>query len=131
MLFCRRLVGTLCVSPLENTQICRVQACVKSVDDVLDPPFNLDNVLPDNKMRELEQTLREVMLEDAELDSSRSDEEAKKFVDAHAAVKDSRFELQIPLKAGIEELPDNKVMAEKHLDSLRKKAIKDKDFLIR
>ena len=35
--------------------------CVKSVDDVLDPPFNLDNVLPD-KMRELEQALRQHFL---------------------------------------------------------------------
>ena len=52
------------------------------------------------------------MLEDAELDSSRSDEEAKKFVDAYAAVKDFCFELRIPLKAGIEELPDNRVVAE-------------------
>ena len=72
------------------------------------------------------------MSEDVELDSSRSDKEAKKFVDAHAAVTDSRFELRIPVKAGIEELPDNRVMAEKHLDSLRKRAIKDEswcDFL--
>ena len=74
------------------------------------------------------------MLEDAELDSSRSEKKAKRLVDAHAAVKNSRFKLRITLKAGIEELPDNRVMAEKRLDSLRKRAIKDKtwrDFLIR
>ena len=73
------------------------------------------------------------MLENAELDSSKSDKEAKKFVEAHAAVKDSRFELRIPLKAGIEELLDNRVKAEKRLDSLRKRAMKDenwRDFLI-
>ena len=71
------------------------------------------------------------MLEDAELKSSRSDKKAKKFVDAHAAVKDSCFKLRISLKAGIEELPDNRVMAEKHFDSFRKKAMKDEDFLFR
>ena len=73
------------------------------------------------------------MLEDAELDSSWSDKKAKKFAYAHAAVKDSCFELRIPLKAKIEQLPDNRVMAEQRLDSLRKRAIKDeswRDFLI-
>ena len=83
--------------PLENTpvKICQVQARAKSVDNVSDPPFNPDIVSRNNKIRKLEQALREVMLEDTELDSSRSDKKAKKFVDAHAAVKDSHFELQI------------------------------------
>ena len=109
------------VSQLENAQdkICPVQTCVKSVDDVLDPPFNPNIVSRDNEIRELEQALREVMMEDAELDSFRSDKQANMFVDAHAAAfKDSRFELRIPLKAEIEELPDNRVMAGKLLDIL-------------
>ena len=40
------------VSPLENTpiKICRLQACFKSVDDVLDPPFNPNIVSRDNKI---------------------------------------------------------------------------------
>ena len=40
------------VSPLENApvKICRVQACVKTVDGALDPPFNPDIVSLDNKM---------------------------------------------------------------------------------
>ena len=103
------------VFPLENTpvKICRVQACVKRVDDVLDPPFNADIVSRDNKIRELEQALREVMLEDAELDSSSSDKEAKSLLmHMQLIVKDYCFELRISLKAGIEELPDNRVMAE-------------------
>ena len=43
------------VSPPENTsaKICRVQACVKSANDVLDSPFNHDIVSRDNKIREL------------------------------------------------------------------------------
>ena len=102
----------------------------------MDSPFNPDivSLSRDNKIREHEQGLREVMLEDAELDSFRSDMETKRIVDAHAAVKDSRFELRIPLKAEIEELPDNRVTAEKCLDSLRKRAIKNEswcEFLIR
>ena len=115
------------ISPLKNTpvKICRVPACVKSVDNVLDPTINLDIVSRDNKIREIEQALREVVLEDAELDSSRSDYEAKKFVDVHAAVKDFRFELRISLKAEIKELPDNKVKEENRLDSRRKRAMKD------
>ena len=43
------------VSPLENTpvKICRVQACVKSVNNVLNPSFNQDIVSRDNNIREL------------------------------------------------------------------------------
>ena len=62
------------------------------------------------------------MLEDAELDDSRSDKETKKFVDEQTGVKNSRYELRIPLKTGIEKLPDNRIMAEKRLYNLKKLA---------
>ena len=73
------------------------------------------------------------MLEVAELDSSSNVKEAKKFVDAQTAVNDSRYQLRIPLKPGITKLPHNRVIAEKRLDNLRKRAIKDeswRDFLV-
>ena len=43
-------------------------------------------------------------------------------------VKDSRFEIPVPLKEGVAALPNNLAVAQSHLEILRKKAMKDDDF---
>ena len=119
------------LSPLQATpvKVCRVHACVDKVKELAGNP---EIVSRDHKIKELEQALKEVMLQDAELDSSRSDKEARKFVEAHSVVKDSRFEIPVPLKAGVEAIPDNIALAQRRLYSLKKRAMKDeslRDFL--
>ena len=55
--------------------------------------------------------LRDVALQDTKLDSSWSDKEARKFVEEHIAVKEDRYEIPVPLKKGVDTMPDNLVMA--------------------
>ena len=50
-------------------------------------------VFRDNYIRELEQALKDLNLQDAEVDSSRSDKEAKEFVETHTVVNNSQFEI--------------------------------------
>ena len=50
----------------------------------------------DNRIRELEQTLKDVTLQDAEIDCSRSDKEARQLVESNVIVKDSRLEIPGP-----------------------------------
>ena len=40
-------------------------------------------------------------------------------------VKESRFEIPLPLKTGVVAIPDNMVVAKNRLENLRKKALKD------
>ena len=47
----------------------------------------------DDCIRELEQALKDLNLQDAEVDRSRSDKEAKEFVKTHTVVSNSRFEM--------------------------------------
>ena len=75
----------------------------------------------DDCIREFKQTLRDVNFQDAKVDSSRSDNE--EFVENHTVVKDFWFEVSVPLKTGVEAMPDNLVLAQKRLDSLRKNAM--------
>ena len=42
-------------------------------------------------------------------------------------VNDSRFEIPVPLKEGVEALPNNLAVAQSCLEILRKKAVKDDD----
>ena len=43
-------------------------------------------------------------------------------------VKDSKFEIPVPLKEGVEVLPNNLAVAQSRLEILRKKAMKDDDL---
>ena len=47
----------------------------------------------DDCIRELEQALKDLNLQDAEVDRSRSDKEAKEFVEIHIVVNNSQFEI--------------------------------------
>ena len=76
----------------------------------------------------MEQALRDVTLQDAKIESSRSDKEKRKFVEAHVVVKDSRFEIPVPLKTGVVAIPDNMAVAKNRLENLKKKALKDTDL---
>ena len=76
----------------------------------------------------MEQALRDVTLQHAKIESSRSDKEARKFVEVHVVVKDSRFKIPVPLKTGVVAIPDNMAVAKNRLENLKKKALKDTDF---
>ena len=87
-----------------------------------------EQVARDNRIRELEQALKDVTLQDAEIDCSRIDKEARQLVESNVIVKDSRFEIPVPLKEGVEALPNNLAVAQSRLEILRKKAMKDDDL---
>ena len=87
---------------LENLKVCGVQTSSDLSGEVL---LNQEIVSRDEKISELEQALRDVTLQDAKIESSRSDKEARKFVVAHVVVKDSRFEIPVPLKTGVVAIP--------------------------
>ena len=76
----------------------------------------------------MEQALRDVRLQDARIKSSRSDKEARKSVDAHVVVKNSRFEIPVPLKTGVVAIPDNMAVAKNRLENLKNKALKVTDL---
>ena len=115
------------VSPLEkeSVKVCRVKA---DVDLDVETPLNQELVWRDDRIRELEEALRDVNLQDLKMDSSRADKEVKQFVETHTVVKNSRFTIPIPLKSCVEALPNNLNVAQKRLNSLRKKALKDEDL---
>ena len=102
-------------SPLkkQNVKVCRVQTSSDLSNEVL---LNHEIVSRDEKISELEQALRDVTLQDAKIESSRSDKEARKFVKAHLVVKDSRYEIPIPLKIGVLAIPDNMAAAKKSFE---------------
>ena len=62
------------------------------------------------------------------IESSRSDKKARKFIEAHVDVKDSRFEIPVTLKTGVVAIPDNMAVAKNRLENLKKKAFKDTDL---
>ena len=78
----------------------------------------------DARMWKLEQVLGDVNLQDAEVDSSRSNNEAKEFEEAHSVVKNSKFEIPVLMKTGVQAMPNKLIVAQKRVDSLRKVAIK-------
>ena len=81
-----------------------------------------------NRIREQEQALKDVTLQDAEIDCSLSDKEARQWVESNVIVKDSRFEIPVPLKEGVEALPNNLAVAQSCLEILRKKDMKEDDL---
>ena len=97
-------------SPLEkqNVKVCRVQTSFDLSSEVL---LNQEIISRDEKISELEQALRDITLQDAKIESSRSDREARKFVEAHVVVKDSLFEIPVPLKTGVVAIPDKMAVA--------------------
>ena len=108
-----------------NVKLCRVQTSSDLSSEVL---LNQEIVSRDEKISVLEQALRDVTLQDAKIESSRSDKEARKFVEAHVVVKGSRFEIPVPLKTGVAAIPDNMAVAKNRLENLKKKALKDTDL---
>ena len=116
-------------SPLEESpiKVCRVQACVNMTAGVTECPKIMAR---DNRIRELEQALKNVTSQDAEIDCSRSDKEARQLVESNVIVNDSRFEIPVPLKEGVEALPNNLALAQNRLEILRKKAMKDDDLRV-
>ena len=115
-------------SPSEESpvKVCRVQACVNMTAGVTECP---EIVARDNRIRELEQALKDDTLQDGEIDCSRSDKEARQLVESNAIVKDSSFEIPVPLKEGVEALPNTLAVAQSRLEILRKKAMKDEDYV--
>ena len=117
-------------SPLEkqNVKVCRVQTSSNLSSELL---LNQEIVSCDERISELEQALRGVTLQDAKIESSRSDKEARKFVEAHVVVKDSRFEIPVPLKTGVVAIPDNMAVAKNRLKNLKKTFFRSIFFLYR
>ena len=110
----------------QNVKVCRVQTSSDLSSEVL---LNQEIVSRDERISELEQALRDVALQDAKIESFRSDKEARKFVEAHVVVKDSRFEIPVPLKTGVVAIPDNMAVAKNCLENnLKKKPLKDTDL---
>ena len=70
-------------SPLkkQNVKVCRVQTSSDLSSEVL---LNQKIVSRDERISEFEQASRDVTLQDARIESFRSDKEARKFVEAHA-----------------------------------------------
>ena len=114
-------------SPLENqnVKVCRVQTSSDLSSEVL---LNREIVSCDKRISALEQALRDVTLQDAKIESSQSDKETRKFVEAHVVVKDSRFEIPVPLKTGVVAIRDNMAVAKNRLENFKKKALKDTDL---
>ena len=50
------------------------------------------------------------------------------MVESTVIVKDSRFQIPVPLQEGVEALPNNLAVAQSRLENLRKKAMKDDDL---
>ena len=117
------------VSPLEKESV-KIRPVKAGVDLSIGSPLSQELASRDERIRELEAALRDVNLQDMKVDRSRGDKEAKQFVEAHTVVKDSRFNIPIPVKSGVEELPNNLELAQKRLDSLRKKALKDEKLRV-
>ena len=115
-------------NPLEESpvKVCRVQACFDMTAGVTECT---EIVARGNRIRELEQALKDVTLQDAEIDCSRSDKEARQWVESNVIVKDSRFEIPVPLKEDVEALPNNLAVAQSCLEILRKKAMKEDDLV--
>ena len=102
-------------SPLEkqNVKVCRVQMSSDLSSEVL---LNHEILSRNEKISELEQALRDVTLQDAKIESSRSDKEARKFVETHVVVRDSRFDIPVPLRTGVVAIPDNRAVAKNRLE---------------
>ena len=109
----------------QNVKVCQVQTSSDLSSEVL---LNQEIVSRDEKISELEQALRDVMLQDAKIKSSRSDKEARKFLEARVVVQDSCFEIPVSLKTSIVAIPDNMAVAKNRLENLKKKALKDTDL---
>ena len=116
-------------SPLDkkSVKVCRIQV---GSDLGMEAPVNAEIMARDERIRELEHALKDITLYNAEIDSSRSDKDARQFVEAHSVVKDSRYEIPVPMKSGVEEIPNNYTVAQSRLDSLRRKALKDDELLV-
>ena len=114
--------GGKCPLEKQNVKVCRVQTCSDLSSEVL---LNHGIVSRDQRISKLEQALRNVTLQDAKIESSRSDKEARKFIEAHLVVKDSGFEIPVPLKTGVVAIPDNMVIAKNCSKNLKKKALKE------
>ena len=69
-----------------------------TVDLDFETTLNRKIVSRDDCKQELEQAQKDLNLQDAEVDSSRSDKEAKEFVETHAVVSNSRFEMTSSFK---------------------------------
>ena len=66
--------------------------------------------------------MKDITLQDAEIDCSRSDKEARQLVESNVIVKDSRFEILVPLKEGVEALPNNLAVAQKSFGDPKKES---------
>ena len=89
-------------SPLEKgpVKVSRVQSCDLDVDIPLSPEI-MSRASRDDCIRQLEQALRDLNLQNAKIDSSQRNKDGGKFVDTHAVVQDSRFEIPVHVKIGV------------------------------
>ena len=70
-----------------------------TVDLDFETTLNRKIVSRDDCIREIEQALNDLNLQDAEVDRSRSDKEAKEFVETHTVVSNSQFEITSSFEA--------------------------------
>ena len=79
----------------------------------------------DQKILELQQTVRDLSLLDEETQLSINDKKAEEIVKDSIKVVDGHYEIPIPLKNNVNKLPNNFDLAAKRAESLRQKMIKN------
>ena len=72
------------------------------------------------KVRELEETIRLLKLDDEVVQPSINDRQSQSFVDEHLKVINDRYEIPVSFKENISTLPSNYDLAAKRVSSLRK-----------
>ena len=80
------------------------------------------------RIKELEQLVREFTKEDEVIQPSVNDKKAQQLVEDNIKVIDSRYQIPIPLKENIHNLPSNYELARKRANGLRKHMLRRHDL---
>ena len=79
----------------------------------------------DQKILELQQTIRDLSIHDEAIQLSVCDRKAKQIVEDNTRAVDGRYEMPVPFKDTIDTLPSNFQLATKRLSSLRQRMLKN------
>ena len=82
----------------------------------------------DQKIREMQETIRELKLQDEDVQMSINDKKSQEIVESKTRLVDGRYEIPVPLKDNIKSLPNNFQLAFKRLSGLRQKMISNPEL---
>ena len=83
----------------------------------------------DQKILELQQTIRDLSIQDEAIQLSVCDRKAQQIVEDNTRVVDGRYEMPVPFKDTIDTLPSNFQLATKRLSSLRQRMLKNPEHM--